>query len=111
AALIGEAENAAYCAAKFAVNGWVEEQAQRTSTLSVHALCPGATNSALLIAAQQKFAAAEGVSAQEYYDQRAAQIAVGRYGEPEEIAAAAAFLAAPGPRPTIMAVTGGDVLL
>ena len=111
AALIGEAENAAYCAAKFAVNGWVQAQSAAADGYTVHSLCPGATNSPLLIEAQKKFAAAEGISREEYYQRRTIQVSLGRYGEPHEIAAAAAYLATPGPRPTVLAVTGGDVLL
>ena len=111
AALIGEAENAAYCAAKFAVNGWVQAQAELADGYTVHSLCPGATNSPLLMAAQKKFALAEGISPEVYYQQRTVQISLGRYGEPSEIAAAAAYLTTPGPRPVVLAVTGGDVLL
>jgi NAD(P)-dependent dehydrogenase (short-subunit alcohol dehydrogenase family) len=111
AALIGEAENTAYCAAKFAVNGWVQAQAALADGYTVHALCPGATNSPLLFAAQKKFALAEGVSPDAYYRARTTQISLGRYGEPREIAAAAAYLAQPGPRPVVLAVTGGDILL
>jgi NAD(P)-dependent dehydrogenase (short-subunit alcohol dehydrogenase family) len=111
AALIGESENAAYCAAKFAVNGWVESQAKHADGYTVHSLCPGATNSPLLIAAQKKFALAEGMTPEEYYKARTVQISLGRYGEPHEIAAAAAYLCTPGPRPVVLAVTGGDVLL
>ncbi len=110
-ALIGESENAAYCAAKFAVNGWVESQARHADGYTVHSLCPGATNSPLLIAAQKKFALAEGMTPEEYYTARTVQISLGRYGEPNEIAAAAAYLCTPGPRPVVLAVTGGDVLL
>lgn len=110
AALTGEAGNIAYCAAKFAVLGWVREMASRSTGVTVHALCPGATNSDLLIAAQKRFAAAEGVTSEEYYAQRARQIAIGRYGEPHEIAAAAEYLATRGRRPVVLAVTGGDVM-
>lgn len=111
AAIIGEAENAAYCAAKFAVNGWVQAQAEVADGYTVHSLCPGATNSPLLVAAQKKFALAEGITPEQYYSQRTVQISLGRYGEPSEIAAAAAYLTTPGPRPVVLAVTGGDVLL
>lgn len=110
AALTGEAGNIAYCAAKFAVLGWVQAMAARLSGVSVHALCPGATNSDLLIAAQKRFAAAEGATPEEYYAERARQIAIGRYGEPREIAAAAAYLTTRGRRPIVLAVTGGDVM-
>ncbi len=111
AALTGEAENSAYCAGKFAVLGWIRSMAQSVATTRFHALCPGATESPLLRAAQTKFAAAAGMSADEYYHARAEQIALGRYGLPEEIAAAAVYLSdARGTAPTVLAVSGGDVL-
>lgn len=110
AALAGEAGNVAYCAAKFAVVGWVNAMAATATGVSLPALCPGATNSKLLVAAQQRFAAAAGVSPGQYYRDRAKQISIGRYGEPEEIAGAAAYLAGGLPRPRVLAVTGGDVL-
>lgn len=111
AALVGEAGNTAYCAAKFALVGWIRAMAAQEQQLTLHALCPGATDSPLLRAAQRSFAAAEGVAPGEYYQHRARQIAVGRYGRPQEIAAAAAYLSASVRRPVVLAVTGGDVLL
>lgn len=110
AALTGEAGNTAYCAAKFAVLGWVKAMTASNTEVSFHALCPGATMSPLLIAAQKQFAAAEGISPEEYFDERARQIAVGRYGEPSEIAAAANYLTGAHTKPLVLAVTGGDVL-
>lgn len=111
AALIGEAQNIAYCAAKFAVRGWIEAKAASDSPITFHAVCPGSTNSALLRSAQEKFAAAEGITPEEYYKQRAEPISLGRYGEPEEVAAVSYYLSRPGRRPTVIAVTGGDDLL
>lgn len=110
AALAGESGNTAYCAAKFAVVGWITAMAAQESDVTLHALCPGATESQLLLTAQRRFAAAEGLSPEQYYTRRAGQIAVGRYGRPEEIAAAVSYLTGRGRRPVVLAVTGGDVL-
>jgi NAD(P)-dependent dehydrogenase (short-subunit alcohol dehydrogenase family) len=111
AALGGEAENIVYCASKFAINGWIEMQQKLNTEISFHSICPGSTNSALLRKAQTQFAVAAGLTPDEYYIERAKQISLGRYGEPREIAASAYYLAQRGPRPTILPVTGGDVLV
>lgn len=79
--------------------------------MSFHALCPGATNSPLLVTAQKQFAAAQGITPEQYHTERAEQISLGRYGEPREMAAAAYYLTRPGARPTVLPVTGGDVLV
>lgn len=111
AALGGESENIVYCAAKFAVNGWISAQQASVPEVSFHSLCPGPTHSALLMTAQAQFAAAMGLTVEQYAVERAKQIALGRYGEPREMSAAAYYLTRPGPRPTVLPVTGGDVLL
>ncbi len=111
AALGGESENVVYCAAKFAVNGWITAQQAVVPEVSFHSLCPGPTHSALLMAAQAQFAAAMGLTVEQYAVERAKQISLGRYGEPREMGAAAFYLTRPGPRPTVLPVTGGDVLL
>ncbi len=111
AALGGESENIVYCASKFAINGWIEAQQALVNEVSFHSLCPGSTKSPLLMMAQKQFALAEGVTPEEYYAERAKPISLGRYGEPREMGAAAYYLTRPGARPTILPVTGGDVLL
>lgn len=111
AGLVGERENSAYCAAKSAVVGWAIGTAERARGHSVHALCPGATESALLRTAVAGFAAALGVSEATYARDRVRSIAVGRFGRPGEIAAAAGYLAATGrDAPVVLAATGGDYL-
>ncbi|MCA4132538.1 SDR family oxidoreductase [Arthrobacter sp. M4] len=111
AALGGESENIVYCASKFAINGWIQAKQDLGGPISFHSICPGATNSPLLMKAQKQFAAAAGQTPEEYYTQRAKPISLGRYGEPREMGAAAYYLSQPGPKPTILPVTGGDVLL
>lgn len=112
AGLQAEANNAAYCAAKFAVVGWVRALAPalRTEGVALRALCPGCTKSPLLFGAQARFAAAQGVELSAFLGERMARIAVGRFAEVEETAAAALYLADKGDRPVIFAATGGEVL-
>lgn len=110
AGLIGEADNSAYCAAKSAVVAWATAMDRLELTVNVTALCPGPVDSPLLLAAQQRFAAAAGTSPREYYTERMRQIAAGRYGRPEDIAAAAHYLVGRTHHPSVLAVTGGDVL-
>jgi NAD(P)-dependent dehydrogenase (short-subunit alcohol dehydrogenase family) len=116
AGLIGEADNAAYCAAKFALLGWATQLAPavRQRGMSMHVLCPGCTESPLLYGAQERFARSRGAyddaGVQSFIAQRAAHIPVGRFATPKETAASAVYLATgPGQRPTVLAETGGEV--
>jgi NAD(P)-dependent dehydrogenase (short-subunit alcohol dehydrogenase family) len=113
AGLSAEANNAAYCAAKFAVVGWVRALAptlRAEEGVTLRALCPGCTKSPLLFGAQARFAAARGVELAAFLRERMAAIPVGRFAEVEETAAAALYLAGPGERPVVFAATGGEVL-
>jgi len=113
AGLSAEANNAAYCAAKFAVVGWVRALAptiQRAEGVALRALCPGCTKSPLLFGAQARFAAARGVEFAAFLQERMAGIPVGRFAEVEETAAAALYLADKSVRPVVFAPTGGEVL-
>lgn len=113
AGLLGEANNSAYSAAKFALIGWAREV--DTPGVSIHVLCPGCTESPLLYNAQEGFARASGAETEEqvaaFIAARAAQIPIGRFATAEETAAAAVYLGTgPGPRPRVLAATGGDVV-
>lgn len=109
AGLVGEPDNAAYCASKFAVHAWA--LAPRDDGVVVRVLAPGCTETPLLFAAQERFAAAQGVPAQEFIDARRARIPLQRFARVDETAAAAVWLAeADGPRPRLLAATGGEVL-
>jgi NAD(P)-dependent dehydrogenase (short-subunit alcohol dehydrogenase family) len=112
AGLQAEANNAAYCASKFAMVGWVRAlaPAMRAEGVALRALCPGCTKSPLLFGAQARFAAAQGVPLDAFLRERMVRIAVGRFAEVEETAAAALYLADKGDRPVIFAATGGEVL-
>lgn len=109
AGLVGEPDNAAYCASKFAVTGWA--LASSGDDVTVRVLCPGCTESPLLFAAQERFAAARGMPAEEFIAARRARIPLRRFAAVGETAAAAVYLAGlDGPRPTLLAATGGEVV-
>lgn len=117
AGLIGEANNTAYSAAKFALIGWARELGPELARRGVglHVLCPGCTESPLLYNAQEGFARANGATTRDeitdFIAARAAQIPIGRFAAAEETAAAAVYLGTgPGPRPRVLAATGGDVV-
>jgi NAD(P)-dependent dehydrogenase (short-subunit alcohol dehydrogenase family) len=112
AALRGEPANSIYAASKWAVRGWVEgiAPAMAERGVNVRALCPGRTESPLLDTAQRDSAAAMGVSYESFVRDRLAEIPVGRFAKPEEMATVALYLADPDPRrPTVLAATGGEV--
>lgn len=110
AGLVGEPDNVAYCASKFAVHAWAS--AASDAAVAVRVLAPGCTESPLLYEAQARFAAAQGVPAQRFVAERRAGIPLRRFAAPGQTAAAAVYLAAldGGPRPALLAATGGEVL-
>ncbi len=109
AGLVGEPDNAAYCASKFAVHAWA--LAEREDGVAMRVLAPGCTETPLLYAAQERFAAAQGVPAQQFVEARRARIPLRRFARVEETAAAAVFLAGTdGPRPRLLTASGGEVL-
>jgi len=110
--LRGEASNTAYSAAKFAIIGWVEslDRSSATQGVAVRALCPGCTKSPMMFGATAKFAESQGIPLEEFTAQWLSGIAVGRFGETDETASAAVYLSERGIRPTVLAVTGGEVL-
>ena len=114
AGLVGEAGNAAYCASKFAVVGWVRRLAAHAAAehgIHLRALCPGCTDTPLLRSALERFAHAAGTPVEAFTAARREGIAIGRFADVRETAAAALYLAdhAPG-APVTLAVTGGEVL-
>jgi NAD(P)-dependent dehydrogenase (short-subunit alcohol dehydrogenase family) len=114
AGLVGEAGNAAYCASKFAVVGWLRALAPHAAAadgVHLRALCPGCTDTPLLRSALERFAQASGTPVGEFTAARKQGIAVGRFAAVEETAAAALYLANPAAgAPVTLAVTGGEVL-
>jgi NAD(P)-dependent dehydrogenase (short-subunit alcohol dehydrogenase family) len=113
AGLHAEANNVAYCASKFAIVGWVMTLAPSLERegVSLRAFCPGCTETPLLFAAQERFAAAAGLSAVAFIEARKRGIPIQRFAQVRETAAGAIYLAARGGRrPRILAASGGEVL-
>lgn len=90
----GEYGNMVYCMAKAAVRMMTRGMAIEWSQHGVTsvAISPGHINTELLYGAFVGKAASEGKKVEEYYEEMAGTIALGRLGEPEEIAELVAFL-------------------
>lgn len=110
--LLGEAENSAYCASKFALVGWARAITQRLSAgTPVHVICPGCTDTPLLRDGLAGFAAAQGRQTEEVVAEYLQSIPAGRFAAVEEIAGAiACLLELDCERGVVWAVTGGQVL-
>jgi NAD(P)-dependent dehydrogenase (short-subunit alcohol dehydrogenase family) len=109
----GEANNGAYCAAKFGVVGWTRVLAgeQPRTGIRMHAVCPGCTDTGLLRDAIAGFARDEGMTAEAMTARRVSEIPVGRLGKPGDIAALIVHLSRlRGTGPIVAPVTGGEVL-
>ena len=113
AGLVGEANNGVYCASKFALVGWAREQARADAGAAprLRVLCPGATETPLLVEAFEGMAASAGTTYEDILHSREAAIPAGRLGRPADLGAAAVWLAGLTTRACIVAaVTGGEVL-
>lgn len=112
AGLYAEPDNSAYCAAKFAVVGLVRALARQNhpDELRVHAICPGPVDTRLMREAFAAMGAAVGISAEEYLRRRQAKIPLGRFGQPDQIGAAAMYLCGLRSTGVVLAPTGGAVL-
>lgn len=92
---------AAYSAAKFAVIGLTQSMAGELGEhgVTVNAICPGTIDTPLLAVkggVYQTFSHAAGRSEDDYRARLARQIPARRFGTPEDIAAAAVYLASEG---------------
>ncbi len=94
------ASNAAYAASKGAVISMTKTAAQQLGKydITVNAICPGVTRTALSDANLRVRAEQEGVTVEAMERQRMSAIPLGRANDPEDIAAMAVFLASPGAR-------------
>jgi NAD(P)-dependent dehydrogenase (short-subunit alcohol dehydrogenase family) len=113
AGLVGEANNGVYCASKFALVGWAREQARADAGAAprLRVLCPGATETPLLVEAFEGMAASAGTTYEDILRSRESAIPAGRLGRPADLGAAAVWLAGLGTRACLVAaVTGGEVL-
>ncbi|MYA19923.1 MAG: SDR family oxidoreductase [Chloroflexi bacterium] len=92
--------NAAYAATKGAVIAMTQIAAQQLTgfDINVNSICPGPTRTELGGTSWKERAEERGLSLQEYEQQRAAGIPIGRFNEPEDVAEMAVFLAGPGAR-------------
>ncbi len=92
--------NAAYAASKGAVIALTRTAAQQLArhNITVNAICPGVTRTALLEQIIATMAESEGISVEDAEARAAKPIPLRRVNEPADIAAMAVFLASPGAR-------------
>jgi NAD(P)-dependent dehydrogenase (short-subunit alcohol dehydrogenase family) len=92
--------NAIYAASKGAVISLTRIAALQLAphNITVNAICPGTTRTALSDANLRTRAAMEGLTVEEAERRRNAAIPLGRPNEPDDVAALAVFLASPGAR-------------
>ncbi len=92
--------NAAYAASKGSVIAMTQIAAHQLAqfSINVNSICPGATRTGFGGTTWEERAREQGLSLQEYEQQRGASIPIGRFNEPEDIADMALFLAGPGSR-------------
>lgn len=110
AGLVGEPKLSAYCAAKFAVVGWAKAMSAASRDVPIRILCPGCTETELLLGGQRIRAEQRGITFESHMTELMSQIPVGRLAEPRQTAAAAVYLATADNAPTVLAATGGQVL-
>jgi NAD(P)-dependent dehydrogenase (short-subunit alcohol dehydrogenase family) len=111
AALRVEPGAPAYAAAKCAVKAWAEAADRQLSGegVRVRVVCPGRTESPMLDDALELLAKEEGISREAYEEQCRRSIPAGRFGRPDDIAAAVRYLVGSGARPGLLAVNGGEI--
>lgn len=110
AGLRGEGHNTAYAASKFALVGWARAQARRGTGIRFRVLCPGLTETPLLVDALHGMARGEGVSYETHLAQRLRGVPLGRLGRVSEIGRSALWLAELETAACVVApVTGGTV--
>lgn len=108
AGLHAEAQNAIYSASKFAVVGWAEATSRLPVRPRMRVICPGMTETPLLVSGLQGMATAAGVTYEQFLAMRLEYTPLGRLGRPEEIGQAALWAAElETDRCVVAAITGG----
>ncbi|HJU15327.1 MAG TPA: glucose 1-dehydrogenase [Stellaceae bacterium] len=92
--------NAAYAASKGAVIALTKIAAQQLGrhNITVNAICPGVTRTALGLRNAEARAAERGIPIEQILAESESRIPIGRANTPDDIAAMAVFLASPGAR-------------
>ena len=114
AGLKPEANNAAYCASKYALSGWIRSISENAAKegVAVRGICPGCICTPIYYAAQKQFAQSISMPLNEWLSQRERNIPLGRIADPAEIAECIWFLAQKSEkRPALLAPTGGETLV
>lgn len=115
AGLIGYAYVAAYCAAKHGVIGLTRALALEVAKkgITVNAVCPGYTETDIVVRAVENITATTGRSDAEAMGELTARNPQGRLVKPEEVASAVVWLCGPGSDAMTgqsIAVAGGEVM-
>lgn len=114
AGLKPEANNAAYCASKYALSGWVRSISDYAAKegVTVRGICPGCIGTPLYYSAQKQFAASIAMPLNEWLMKREQNIPLGRIASTAEIAECIWFLAQKNVRrPILLVPTGGETLV
>lgn len=109
AGLDGEAQNGIYSASKFALVGWARGVAAAGDAPRMRVVCPGMTETPLLVRGLTGMAEDEGVAYEDLLGRRLGNLPSGRLGRPSEVGRAIAWLTELSTRgPVVAAVTGGE---
>jgi NAD(P)-dependent dehydrogenase (short-subunit alcohol dehydrogenase family) len=110
AGIQGEAQNGIYSASKFALVGWAREIAAADQRVRMRVVCPGMTETPLLVSGLSGMAEAAGITYEALLADRLRAVPAGRLLRPAEIGRASVWLAELRTSGCVVAaVTGGEV--
>lgn len=97
AGIVGAPGQAAYCASKHGVLGFTKVLAIELGLhgVTVNAICPGNTETEMMLTVFRKRAASRGQTVEELAEGIIAKTPLGRFGRPEDVAQVVLFLASP----------------